>query len=113
MQDAMFISGLIGLISLIAFIFIAININKIKIMLENKEQEKKSTNYANPFNMGELREFQGKKQEALECYLEAYFNFRKLEKSCIEKGLKMENGTNHKEKIKAKIIELGGTIKEI
>lgn len=107
------LSGIIGLITLIVFFMMSSNISKIRTLLENLNTNKPTTSYVTPFNMGELREFQGKKQEALDCYMESYFLVNKFIKKGNVEGLDMSKDIKNKELIKSKIVELGGTIPEI
>jgi len=109
MEIVAFISGLISFITLIVFFVMSGNVAQIKRLLESSKQKEEPINYATPFNLGDLKEYQGKKQEALDCYMEAYFNLNKYAK----KNPTDQNCKKHKDAITAKIIALGGTVKEL
>ena len=103
------ISGIISFITLIVFFVMSGNVGAIRRTVENlKQKEEPIINYAAPFNLGELKEYQGKNQEALDCYMEAYFFLNKY----IKKNPTDVNYKQNKDKIAAKIVSLGGTVKE-
>jgi hypothetical protein len=99
-EGALFFSVTLNLIVTIVFLFMASNISKIKKLIEHKET---NINYSQCFTIGELKEFQGKKEEALDAYMEALFYVNRfLAKNPTQQELK------NKETIKGKIIALGG-----
>lgn len=103
------LTGLIGLVLLIVFLVMADNLGKIKRTLDLMRAENR-VNYIKIFNKGELKEYQGKNAEALDCYLEAYYYISKYNpKGKTEKRQR----ETHWEQVRGKIIALGGTIKEI
>jgi uncharacterized membrane protein len=112
LEFASFVTGLIGLITLIVFFIMSKNISSIRKTLEGMNTDK-PIGYANAFNMGELREFQGKKQEALDCYMESLFLLNKFIKNSVTNGIDITKENENGKKIKSKIIELGGTVPEI
>lgn len=111
MEDAAIISALISLVMLIVFFVMAANIGRIKNILISQTESGSSGNvaYVEAFNRGEIKEYQGKTQEAIDCYMEAYFLFHKYSK----KNPKISGLEKHREMIQVKIKALGGTIKAI
>lgn len=102
-------TGIIGLIMLFIFIAMADNIGKIKKMLIIMGEDN-SMNYSKIFRKGELKEYQGKQSEALDCYNEAFYYINKY-KPVNKKDKEI---TEIKiMKIRDKILSLGGTVKEI
>jgi|GEM_PF-4729300 len=112
-----FLAGILSIIILIIFFVTAININKIKKILE--ESNKKTSGYAEAYNIGELREFQGKKQEALDSYMESYFFVNRFIKKVqseninIKYPIDISKDIKNKDSIKVRILALGGVIPEI
>lgn len=98
------ILGIFAIVSIIAFWQIAINVSKILKHL-NKTTSPESP-YANSFNAGEIKELQGKKQEALDCYIEAGYLISKMIKKLPENNSLLE----HKKMIDDKIVSLSGKI---
>lgn len=103
MEGAIIISGIISIISLIVFFIMSKNVAEIRKNLEAIG----GNSYASAYQKGELKEFQGKKDEALDYYNEAYFIILRLIR--IQKNLAVYS--KNKEKIEKKIVMLGGTIK--
>lgn len=107
--------AIIGFITLIVFFVMSANIGAIKNRLETMDamlrakMPNSSLNYIVAFDKGELKEYLGKKQEALECYMEAYYLIHKF----IKKNPTATDNKAHKELIENKIKSLGGTVKEI
>ena len=105
MEAMTFISALISLITLIVFFVMASNIGSIKNILQQEENK----NYTSVYNAGELKEYVGKDQEALDLYMESYFLVSKLIKNNPKDPVVQKN----KDLIVAKIKLLGGQVKEI
>ncbi|CAN5147956.1 hypothetical protein BH09BAC5_BH09BAC5_19030 [soil metagenome] len=108
MQTITGISAFVSLLTLIIFFTMAANISRIKKLIEFN-QPKQNLKYIDIYNEGELKEYLGKNQEALDCFSEAYFLISKIMKS----NPNTHEGTKHKEMIVSKIKSLGGSIKEI
>lgn len=106
LQTSMIIISLANIVMLIVFCVMAANVNAIKVMLRRKETLIK---YIDVFNAGELKEYQEKKVEALDCYTEAYFLISKYTKA----NPQTPDASKHKEMISAKIKLLGGVVREI
>jgi len=103
------LTGIIGLILLIVWLVMADNIGTIKKTLQAIRVDN-SMNYSKVYRRGELKEYQGKDQEALDCYLEAfYFASKTYVQGKKERRMKEEDLA----KIRGKIIALGGNIKEV
>ena len=102
------ISAIIGIIFLIVFLVMADNLGKLKrsvdVILKNT-----SDNYAKAFNQGEIKELQGKKQEALDCYIEAVYLIKKPAQLTKEQKKAREQ---HLSDIESKISRLKGSSKE-
>jgi hypothetical protein len=81
---------------------IAYRIGIIKSTLTQKGTE---NDYQSIYAKGELREFQGKKSDAIDCYMEALFLVNKtIAANPTQKEIK------NKETIRARIISLGGNV---
>lgn len=95
MENYAIISGIISLVTLIVFFVMASNISAIRTILAKGVVENEK--YIQAYNAGELKEFQGKKHEALDSYKEAQWYISK-------KG----NNVNlqHKQMIEDKISQL-------
>lgn len=112
MQEALIFSGILNLIMVIVFLVMAGNISSIKKMLQaslSGSSNDPSTLYINPYKRGALKEFQGKKAEALDCYMEALFYIKRFNPTL--KAAKDAKETHLKD-IKAKIEKVGGTVPE-
>lgn len=97
METAAIIGGALGFVMLIVFFITASNVGSIKTLVE-KNAEKK-THYSEYYDLGELREFQKKKQEAIEAYTAALFFVSRH----IDGNPKDLAALKNKEKIKEKI----------
>ena len=118
LEIAAFISGIINIVMLIVFCFMAKNINVIRKILEDEKSEN-NLDYLMALNKGKLKEYQGKNEEALDSYTEAYYRFNKKygtyrEFNPAEEDISIAKRSfeRSKEEIKSKIISLGGTVKE-
>ena len=112
LEIAAFISGIINIVMLIVFCVMASNVSAIKKILE--AQRVKNLNWSNAFNNGALKEYQGKNQEALDCYMEAYYRISKvIPTDANDGGVTLRSWERNKDAIKSKITTLGGTVKEI
>lgn len=100
------ISALISLITLIVFFVMASNIGQINKKLDTKTAER---DYIVAFNKGELKEYLGKKEEAMDCYMESYFLFSKF----VKKNPNVTGIDKRREEITNKIKSIGGTVKEV
>lgn len=94
--------GAIGLITLITFFIMSSNVTKIKKLIEHKET---NINYSKSYEIGELKEFQGKKAEALDSYKEALFYVNKF----ISKNPGCTTELKNKKTIEDKISTLSGS----
>jgi len=98
-------SVLISLLLIILFIFMVVDISAIKKqVLVISSQMKRG--YADAFWEGEIKELQGKKQEALDLFIESLYWFNKHNQS---ENLHPDQ-LSHKQKIEDKIRSLGGKV---
>lgn len=104
MEGMTIISAIISLVTLIVFFMMASNISRIRTLIELNSSNGQVT-YQSLFTKGELNEFKGKSNEALDCYMEAFFIFDRI-KNKTSQDLKNET------LIKAKIASLGGKLRQ-
>lgn len=98
------IVGVFEIASVIAFWQIAVNVSKILKQINKASLQ--DTLYFNSFNTGEIRELQGKKQEALDCYIESGYFISKMIKKFPNNNSLLE----HKKMIDDKIASLGSKV---
>lgn len=82
----------------------AVNVSRIKAVVE-LQNEGGTLRYHSVLTKGEIKEFQGKSAEALDCYMEAYFLLSRIKSKII---IDFDNEILLKEKI----ISLGGKISQ-
>ncbi len=109
MEIIAFLSGVISLITLIVFFIMSSNVSKIKKIVEGLKHKEQRNNFGKPYKLGQLKEFQGKKQDALDCYMEAFFYLNDY----IKKNPTDEMNLENKQLILSKIEALGGSINDL
>lgn len=100
----LFLSIFIPFIGLIVLFVVASRSGAIRKTLDEIKYMNADSNYVRIFELGEIKEHQGKTQEALDFYVEAYYRLSKLK----YKGSAEENNA---ETMRSKISSLGGTLK--
>jgi hypothetical protein len=105
MQIYFVASVILNLVFLVVFFVLASNIGSIKRLLQGQQTGAK---YIDAFTLGELQEFKGNKEKALDHYMDSYFFITRFKPQFKNQQIDKEK---HLSQITAKIISLGGVIK--
>jgi hypothetical protein len=114
MEEILIISSLVGIITLIVFFDMAYKIGTIRDtlkMLDAKISDNNKIDWRSAYNQGERKEYLGKKDVALECYMDAYFLLHHF--IILNPDDEDEDYRSNKKLIEEKIKSLGGTVKEL